>query len=61
MEIKIWHGEEYNKKGELQLLRYLEAYGQKKGYLLSYNFNKNKEAGVREEMIGDKQIFEVVV
>ena len=61
VEIKIWHGEEYNKKGELQLLRYLEAYGQKKGYLLSYNFNKNKEAGVREEMIGDKQIFEVVV
>lgn len=39
LEMKIWHGEEYNRRGELQLAEYLDDYGLDKGYLLSFNFN----------------------
>lgn len=61
IEIKIWRGNEYHKRGEAQLADYLEAYHAKKGYLLSFNFNKNKKAGVKEIVCGDKVILEVVV
>lgn len=37
-ELKIWHGKEYNKRGEEQLLDYLDAYHLKTGYMLSFNF-----------------------
>lgn len=33
----------------------------KKGYLISFNFNKNKQIGVHEIMIGDKVILEAVL
>jgi hypothetical protein len=39
VECKIWHGEEHNKRGEKQLANYLDIYGAKKGWLLSFNFN----------------------
>lgn len=61
IEIKLWRGEEYNRRGEAQLADYLEAYHVKKGYLLSFNFNKNKVAGIKERKCGDKVILEVVV
>lgn len=61
IEIKIWRGDEYHKRGEAQLADYLEAYHAKKGYLLSFNFNKNKKAGAKEIVCGDKVILEVVV
>lgn len=61
IEIKIWRGNEYNKRGELQLADYLDAYHQKRGYLLSFNFNKNKQTGVKEIVCGDKSILEIVV
>ena len=32
-----------------------------KGYLLSFNFNKKKEIGVKELKIGEKTIIEAVV
>ena len=38
-EIKIWRGEEYNRRGMEQLGDYLDAYHLKKGYMLSFNFN----------------------
>lgn len=46
--MKIWHGEEYNRRGELQLAGYLDDYGLDKGYLLSFNFNKNKKTIMKE-------------
>ena len=52
IELKIWHGNEYNKRGEEQL---------DKGYLLSFNFNKNKQTGLKEIQFGDKTLIEVVV
>lgn len=61
VEIKIWRGNEYNKRGEAQLADYLEAYHAQKGYLLSFNFNKKKVTGAKEIVCGDKVILEVVV
>ena len=61
IELKIWHGEEYNKRGEQQLLDYLEAYHTNIGYMLSFSFNENKKIGVREFVIGDKVLIEAVV
>lgn len=61
IEMKIWHGKEYNNRGEKQLVSYLDDYHQKKGYMLSFNFNKNKKIGVHEIMVGDKVLIEAVV
>lgn len=61
VELKIWRGQEYNKRGEEQLADYLELYHAKQGYLVSFNFNKNKKAGVQRLKIGDKVIIEAVV
>ncbi len=61
VELKIWRGNEYNERGEQQLADYLDDYHQKKGYLLSFNFNKNKKVGIKELKIGTKTIVEAVV
>ena len=60
IELKLWHGEEYNKRGELQLIDYLDEYHTSTGYLLSFNFNKEKEVGVHDIFIGEKHIIEAV-
>lgn len=57
IELKIWRGNEYNKRGEKQLAEYLEYYHLENGYLLSFNFNKNKKTGLKE-VEADKQISE---
>lgn len=61
IETKIWHGNEYNKRGEQQLIDYLDAYHKDKGYMLSFNFNKKKQIGVHDIVIGNKIIIEAVV
>lgn len=61
VEMKIWHGEEYNTRGEEQLLGYLEDYNLKKGYLLSFNFNQNKQVGVKELHFARHTIVEAIV
>jgi hypothetical protein len=61
IELKIWRGSAYNERGEKQLMDYLDYFHLKKGYLLSYNFNKNKEIGVKELHIGDRILIEAVV
>lgn len=61
VELKIWHGNEYNKRGEEQLAEYLDYFHQKKGYLLSFNFNQKKEVGLKMIHVGDKVIVEAVV
>ena len=61
IELKIWHGNEYNERGEKQLASYLDYYHQDKVYLLSFNFNQKKEVGVKEIMIDGKRIVEAVV
>lgn len=61
IEMKIWHGDEYHRRGEQQLMDYLDDYHVDKGYMLSFNFNKNKQIGVQEIVVGDKVLIEAVV
>lgn len=61
VELKIWRGAEYNQRGEEQLMDYLDTYRLKKGYMISFNFNKNKQAGVNTVVLGDKILLEAVV
>ena len=61
IELKIWRGEEYHEKGLKQLADYLHINNEKKGYLLVFNFNKNKEYKKEKLIIEDKEIFQVFV
>lgn len=61
VEMKIWRGNEYNERGEKQLAGYLDYFHLDKGYMLSFNFNKKKEVGVKTITLGDKTIVEAVV
>ncbi|MCD7883054.1 MAG: ATP-binding protein, partial [Lachnospiraceae bacterium] len=61
IELKIWRGSSYNTRGEAQLLEYLDHYHLTKGYMLSFNFNKNKKIGVHEIHLGGKVLVEAVV
>ncbi len=61
VELKIWRGEEYYRKGEKQLAEYLEAYQADKGYLLCFCFNNKKKTGVWETDCNGKKILEVVL
>ena len=61
LELKLWRGNAYNERGEEQLAGYLDYYQLKKGYMLSFNFNKNKEIGIKEIRIGDRLLIEAVV
>lgn len=61
IEMKIYRGEEYNRKGEKQLSQYLDAYHLTRGYLLCFNFNKNKRCEKKEISIDGKTILEIIV
>lgn len=61
IEMKVWRGNAYHERGEEQLIGYLDYFHLKKGYMLSFNFNKQKEIGVKEILLGDKLIIEAVV
>ena len=61
IELKIWRGQKYNSDGEQQLVKYLEHFGLNVGYMLTFNFNKNKEQGVKLVKIDDKTIYEGTV
>ena len=61
VELKIWRGDAYNERGEQQLSEYLDYYHLDTGYMLSFCFNKNKQPGLHEVMVGEKKLYEVVV
>ena len=61
IELKIWHGVKYNEEGERQVSEYLDSFGLKTGYMLTFSFNKNKETGVHAVRFGDKMIYEGIV
>ena len=61
IELKIWRGDRYHADGERQISEYLEYFGLGTGYMLSFNFNKSKEPGVKQVHIGDKILYEGVV
>jgi len=62
IEWKLWRGNAYEKRGgERQLFAYLEYYGESTGYLLSFDFNKQKRRGIKEIVLEGKKIIEAVV
>lgn len=61
VELKIWHGQRYHDDGEKQIMEYLDRFGLNTGYMVSFNFNQNKEPGVQRVDIGDKVLFEAMV
>lgn len=61
IELKIWRGVEYRKRGEEQLVDYLDSYHANRGYLIIFNLNKHKKTGITRVHIGDKIITEAVV
>jgi len=61
IELKIWRGPRYNAEGEKQIAEYLNYFGLTFGYMLSFNFNKNKETGVKLVHVGDKTLYEAVL
>ena len=61
IELKIWRGPRYNAEGEKQICEYLDYFSLTTGYMLSFNFNKNKKTGMNQVHVGDKLLYEVVV
>jgi hypothetical protein len=61
IEMKIWRGQEYNKRGEQQLAGYLDDFHIDTGYMLSFNFNKSKQIGIHEIDLDGRKIIEAVV
>ena len=61
IELKIWYGQSYHKKGLNQLADYINNQGLDKGYLIIYNFNQGKEYKQNKIYIKEKEIFEVYV
>ena len=61
VELKIWRGPRYNADGERQISEYLDHFGLSCGYMLSFNFNKNKTVGVKRVHVGDKVLFEATL
>ncbi len=61
VELKRWSGDKYHQKGLQQLSDYLDIYSLKKGYLLIYDFNKNKKYKEEQILFKDKDIFSVWV
>lgn len=61
VELKVWRGPRYNEEGEEQLRDYLEHFGLEVGYMLSFNFNKRKEPGLRRVVVGERVLWEETV
>ena len=61
IELKIWRGERYNSDGEKQIIDYLNYFGLDTGYMLSFNFNKKKEQGIKEVILNNKKLIEGIV
>lgn len=57
VELKIWRGDEYHRRGLKQLRDYLDNQDLDAGYLIIYNFNKNKEYKSEKIFFEGKEIF----
>ena len=63
IELKIWHGTEYEISGRDQLSEYLDARNLAEGYLVTFSFLKEKTAQEKPEWIkhNGKKIYEAVI
>ena len=62
IELKIWRGEKYEENGRDQLSNYLATRGMDEGYLVTFDFSKDKE-DVEPQWFewNGKRVFEVIV
>ena len=63
VELKLWKGEKAQDKAYTQLLNYMESKSLRKGYLLVFDFRKEKNKKPKSEWINidGREIFEVIV
>lgn len=61
IELKIWRGARYNSEGEKQISQYLDYFDLDTGYMLSFNFNKEKHQGIKEVEINGKKLIEATL
>lgn len=62
IELKIWRGEKYEERGRDQLAGYLTTRGLEEGYLVTFDFSKNKmPAEPQWTEHNGKRIFEVII
>jgi hypothetical protein len=61
VELKIWHGENYEQNALEQLSSYLESKRKEMGYLVSFSFNKNKNYVKEWRKHKGKNIYTIVV
>lgn len=61
IELKIWRGAKYHQTELQQLSDYLDTYALKEGYLLIYDFRKEKEYKEERITFKDKELFAVWV
>ena len=61
IELKIWRGDSYNRRGESQLRDYLDYYHADHGWMVSFCFNQNKKIGLHKVQIDNLTITEAIV
>ncbi len=63
IELKIWRGTKYEERGRDQLSEYLAVRGLDEGYLVTFDFSKDKPAPSEPEWIehNGKRIYEAIV
>ena len=61
VELKLWRGEAYERKGYDQLVDYLEARDAQQGYMVSFSRNKKKLKEDQWIQYKGHDIFEVIV
>ena len=62
VELKIWRGDKYEQTGRKQLSEYLATRDMDEGYLVTFDFSKNKQDKEPEWVeVNGKQVFEVIV
>lgn len=62
VELKIWHGDKYEEKGRDQLSGYLATRGMDEGYLVTFDFSKNKvESEPHWIEHNGKRLFEAII
>lgn len=61
VELKLWNGVKYEEKGLFQLADYLDVQKLDKGYMIVFNFNRDKKCSAEWVMVKDKMIFDIVV
>ena len=62
VELKIWRGDKYEQTGREQLSQYLSLRGKSEGYLVTFDFSKEKHIVEPQWLeVNGKRVFEVVV